>query len=792
MLLRALDRKLLREARGLRGQVATIALVLASGIASFIGLRGTYASLERSRASYYDRYRFAQVFASLERAPEALMRKLEELPGVAVAESRIAREVMLPIEGMARPASGRLLSLPRSGESRLNAVCLRRGRLPAPDREDEVVVLESFASAHGMTPGQRLPVVINGTLRSVRVVGMVLSPEFVYAIRPGALSDDPKRYAILWMNRAPLAAAFELEGSFNEVSFDLQPGATPERAAEVRATIDRLLVPYGGNGAYDRQYQASNRILAAELGQLQALAGMVPMIFLAVGAFLVNLVLGRLISLQRTEIAALKAVGYSNRELSLHYLGLVALVLVPGAGLGLLGGWAMGYAVLGLYATVFRFPDLAFELSPSLVTVAIAISAVSAVGGALLAVRAAVRLPPAEAMRPPAPAQYRRSVLERLGLGALAGPSGMMILREVQRRPLRTLLSALGIAGAVALVILGRFGIDSLDSYLEGSLRREQRQDLSVTFARPVSPRALRELQTMPGVRRAEGLRAVPVRLHHGHRSRDSVAMGFAEDASLRRLVERGGKEVAVPADGVLLTGKLGEILGLRIGDRPEVQIREGARPTVRPVVVGFVDEAIGLQVYARQELLSALEGDGGALSSVLLTVDPRLRASIEGQLRRLPAVIDVSDLGADIQRLRDMNASMMDIWTAVSIALAAAVICGVVYNNARIALAARSRDLASLRVLGFSRREISFILIGGLVLEVALAVPIGLWLGRLWAVAFMGAVDQETFRWAVFIAPRTYLLATAVAVCAAALSALWVRRSLDRLDLIGVLKTRE
>jgi putative ABC transport system permease protein len=789
MLLAPLDRKLLREVTHLKGQIATIALVLAGGITTFIGLRGTYASLLQSREAYYDRQRFAHVFAVLERAPESIARRIEAMPGVAAVQTRISKEVSLPIEGMPRAASGRLLSLPPTGEPATNAIHLRSGRLPERDRDDEVVVLESFANAHGLEPGQRLPAVINGKLRKLRVVGVALSPEFVYALRPGSIADDPKRYAILWMNRAPLAAAFQLEGAFNDISLRLQPGASE---AAVRSAVDRLLVPYGGNGAVGRKDQLSNKILDGELGQLQALAGMVPMVFLGVATFLIHMVLSRLITLQRADIATLKAVGYRNGELRRHYAGLVAIVLFPGSALGVIGGWGLGRVVLGLYATVFRFPDLEFRMTGSLVATGVLVSLCGALVGALWAVRAAVRLPPAEAMRPPAPAVYHRTLLERLRLQGLAGPTGMMILREVERRPVRTLLSSLGIAGALALVVLGRFGIDSFDSYLEGSLRREQRQDLAVSFSRPVSPRAAREIAAIPGVRKVEGIRAMPVRLHAGHRSRDTVMLGLPAGATLRRLVERSGHPVEVPDDGILVTTKLGEVLGLRIGDRPELEIREGSRPVVRPVVAGFIDESVGLQVYAREEVVARLEGDLGALGAVNVTVDPLRIDAIEERLRRSPEIIDVSDLGADIQRMRDMQSSMMDIWTTISVFLGAMVIFGVVYNNARIALATRSRELASLRVLGFSRREISSILIGTLSVEVAIAIPIGLLLGRGWARLFMQSVDQEMFRWAVYIAPTTYLLATAVGVVAAAASALWVRRSLDRLDLIGVLKTRE
>jgi putative ABC transport system permease protein len=786
----ALDRKLLREVARLKGQITTIALVLASGITCFIALRGTYGSLEQSREAYYDRSRFAHVFARLERAPESVARRIEALPGVALVQTRVAKEVSIPIEGLDRPAYGQLLSLPASGELTTNALHLERGRLPEHGRDDEAVVLASFARAHGLGPGDRVPVVINDKLRRLRIAGVALSPEFVYAIRPGALADDPKRYAVLWMDRAVVASAFQLDGSFNDVSLRLQPGASE---AATLAAVDRILAPYGGNGAIGRKAQTSNRILIGELGQLGALAGMVPLVFLGVAAFLINMVLARLITLQRPEIATLKALGYTNGEVGRHYLGLTAVVMVPAAMLGVAGGWALGRRVLTLYQGIFRFPELTFRLSGGLVAAALLISAVAALLGALGAVRAAARLPPAEAMRPPAPARYRRGLGERLGLGGLAGTTGMMTVREIERRPLRTLVSSIGIAGAVALIILGHFGVDSLDNYLEAMFRREQRQDLAVSFARPVAPRVIAELGSVPGVIRAEGIRAVPIRVRHDHLLRDSVLMGLPSDATLRRLVARGGHEVAIPDDGVLVTTALGKILRVAPGDRVDVEVLEGDRPLVRPVVAGFVDESVGLQLYGRAGLVAGLEGDQGAVSSALLQVDPVRLASVEEHLRRSPKVIDVSDVRADVQRLRDMNGAAMDIWTLVSITLAGCVIFGVVYNNARIALAMRSRELASLRVLGLSRGEISSILIAGLAVEVLVAIPLGLALGRAWAeLFFTRAVDQETFRFQVVIEGRTYLLAALVALTAAAASALWVRRNLDRLDLIGVLKTRE
>lgn len=786
----ALNRKLFRELANLKGQIATIALVVASGIASFIALRGDYLSLEQSRIAYYDAFHFAHVFASVERAPEWLVKRIEALPGVATAQSRIAEEVTLPLEGMSRPAYGRLLSLPAGGTAAVNGLCLKAGRLPAHGQREEIVLLAAFAEANSLGPGSSVPVVVNAKLRTLRVVGVAESPEFVYALRPGAIFHDPKRYAVLWMQRDALADDFQFADAFNELSLRLEPGASE---AAVLAELDQSLAPYGTNGAVGRKNQLSNRILTSELSQLGMLASMVPSVFLGVAAFLLNLVLARLIRLQRHELATLKALGYTSREIGRHYLALVLVILLPGAALGIAAGTWLGRAVLGLYGQLLRFPALSFDLSFTLIAQALLVNLLAALAGSWLPLRAALKLPAAEAMRPPSPASYRKRYWERLGLPALIGTSAMMVFREISRRPLSMLLSSLGIAGAVALLILGRFGWDSVSNYFEATFQREQRQDLTVTFRRPVAPRVVDELSRVPGVLRAEGVRAVPVRVRHQHRKRDSLLMAMPPNATLRQLVGHGGHETPVPESGVLMTSALARLLDLAVGDRVQLELLEGERATVEPRVAALVDEATGLQIYASERTVDDLAGDLGAISSILLKVEPGELPRVEAVLRRSPHVIDVADAVGDMRRMRDMNASFIDVWTAVSIALAASAIFGVIYNNARIALSAQSRDLASLRVLGFTRREISVVLLGNLLVQVLIAIPCGLVLGRAWAELFMmNSLDEENFRWTVAVEPRTYLLASAVAVCAAAASALWVRASLDRLDLIAVLKTRE
>jgi putative ABC transport system permease protein len=357
----ALQRKLLRDLAHLKGQVVTVALVVACGVAGYVAFQSTWDSLERSKSAYYERYRFADAFVHLKRAPEWVATRLEAIPGVARVHTRLVQTITLPIPGPVQPPIGEIVSLPDAGQPPLNQLLLEGGRMPEPGVEREAVLLTAFARRHGLGPGDPLPAVINGTLRQLRIVGLASAPEFVYPLPPGGgtFADD-ERFAVLWMDRTMVAPTLQMEGAFNDAVFRLQPGAF---VPGVLREIDQLLEPYGGLTAVAQDRQGSNYIVSEEMGQLRAWATVVPLIFLSVSAFLVNVVLSRVVSLQRPEIATLKALGYTDREIGLHFLSLVSVFVLLGAILGLALGAVLGRALTGLYTDVFHFPVFSYRVS---------------------------------------------------------------------------------------------------------------------------------------------------------------------------------------------------------------------------------------------------------------------------------------------------------------------------------------------------------------------------------------------------------------------------------------------
>jgi putative ABC transport system permease protein len=786
---RAIHRKLLRDLGQIKGQVVAIALVIAVGVAMFIAYLSTFGSLRSTEQAYYERYRFADIFANLKRAPSSLAGRISEIPGVGEVATRVVADVTLDVEGMTEPVTGRLIGIPEHRTAMLNDIAIRKGRYFDPGRGDEVLVIEGFALAHGLEPGDTVSAVINGRKRKLEIVGIALSPEFVYTIRPGELMPDDSRFGVFWMGRKALATAFDMEGGFNDVSLGLTPDAQVE---EVISRLDRLLATYGGLGALPRRLQTSAWYLDNELKQLQGFGFFIPVVFLSVAAFLLNVVLTRIVSVQREQIAALKALGYSNAEVGWHYTLWSLAIACLGGLFGVFGGRFLGRGMINLYNDYFRFPFLEYRMPQEVIGGAVVICLAAAVIGAWGAVQRAVHLPPAEAMRPEPPARYQRTLLERLGLGRFLSQPARMVLRNLSRRPLRTAASVIGIGFSGGLLIIGFFFSDSIDEVMDMQFNVVQRQDITVSFIEPRSGRSLHDIENLPGVIYAEDLRSVPVRLRAGHRSRQTAVTGVANGALLQRVINTSYEVEELPAEGLVLSNKLAEVLRVVRGDMVSMEVLEGRRSVRQVTVTGLVGEYMGMSAYMEIDALRRLMREGRNVSGVYLMVDSRLSEDLYQRLKNIPAVAGVALKQAAINAFNKQMDEMMGVFIFFNILFAGIIAVGVVYNAARIALSERSHELASMRVLGFTRGEISSILLGELAVVTLAAVPLGMVFGY-GLVSFMVAgFDTELYRFPLVISTRSYAISALVVLLASTVSGLAVRRRLDHLDLVEVLKTKE
>ena len=785
----ALNRKLLRDLWRLRGQVLAIAMVVASGVAVLVMSLATLSSLQETAFTYYERYRFADIFASVTRAPEQLAARIADIPGVQHAETRISKLATLDMAGFEEPVIGQLVSIPEHGESVLNRLALLAGRRVQPDRPDEVVLSEPFAEAHGLTPGSRLHAIINGKRRALHVVGIALSPEYVYAIGPGALMPDNQRFGVLWMGRKALAAAYDLDGAFNDIALSLLHGTQP---ASVIQPLDQLLARYGGSGAIARADQLSNWFLMNEIDQLGTMARILPTIFLVVAAFLTNMVLARIIATERSEIGLMKAFGYRSTEIGWHYARMVIAITGVGIVLGwLIGAW-FGKVSTELYAEFYRFPLLIFAPKPSSFAAGAVVSLGAALAGTLGSMRRAASLPPAEAMRPPSPPLYRRTRLSTSRIAAWLDQPTRIILRQIVRWPGRALLTSAGIGLSVGVLVMALQWIDSINHIVQVYFYDTQRQDMMVGLVEPQSSTAAYEFAHLPGVLAVEPMRIVSAYLRHGNRSHRGALTGVPPDAQLQRVYDASGHVVPLPPGGVVLGTKLAEKLGVSAGDTLQVDVLEGRRPQLQVPVTGVFETYIGVPAFIDIDTLNRLLKERPSLEYANLLVDETARPALYARLKALPEISAVMLREAAVSTFHETLAETLLIYISFFAMFACALGFGVVYNSTRIALSERGRELATLRVLGFSRTEISYILLGEVALLIFVGLPLGCLAGQGLAWLMTSAFETELYRVPLVVELSTYGTAVLVALLATAASAALVRRRLDRLDLIAVLKTRE
>ena len=787
--MRTLNLKVLRDLSRLRGQAAAIALVIASGVLTLVFSAMGHDALSLTQERYYADYHFADVFAEVTRAPRRVADQLREIPGVAEVEPRVRAPARLELEDFDDPIRGQVLSLPDGRQPALNQLHLREGRLPERARTDEVLVSDGFAEAHGLVAGDALRLIIGGRLVDVRISGIALSPEFIYQVSPGHLMPDYERYAILWMNDSALAAAYGMEGAFNSLSVSLQRDA--DREAVIDA-LDVALARYGSTGAHGRDELFSHEFVTLEIQQLRAMAVVVPAIFLLVSAFLLHVVMGRIIRGQRDQIAILKAFGYGDLAIAAHYVLLTALIVLAGSIAGIaLGAWT-AHALVDLYMEYFRFPGLSFRLQGWLVLLALGVAMAAALLGTLQAVWQAVRMQPAEAMRPPAPERFSRGWLEGSALMRDVGQSTRIILRNLARHRLKAVLSVIGIGLSGGLLLIGAYQLQAVGHMIDQQYRVTLQMDVDVAFTDPVPQRVAGELRNEPGVLAVETWRSAPVRLRSGPRSERIALLGMDPEPRLRRLPPGPHDGARLPDAGVVLTDFLADQLALEVGDSLEVEFLEGRRRTVTTQLAGVVDEPMGTGAYIQRGALHRMMGEGPAVTGAWLLIDHEHQDALYASLSERPEVASVELVSEAEANVREYMEETVLVFAIVFVLLAGSIAFAVTYNNARIAYAERERELATLEVLGYSRPQVSWILVGEIGFVSLAAIPVAWASGTGFAWLLNQALTLEFVRLPFIITPQLYGFAALGIIVASALSALLILRRLRGLDRVQALKAAE
>ena len=787
--MKILNKKLLRDFKRLWAQAGAIALVAAVGVMTLLLGVGTYRALSETQQAYYERYNFADIFANITRAPNYKLKDILSIKGIVRADIRIVQSAVLNIPYMNDPASGLIQSIPDTGEAKLNRLFIKEGRLPDGKTSGEIVISQAFAMAHEFKIGDNISAIMGGVNRTLTITGIALSPEFIYSVRPGDIFPDDKRFGIIWMRYFDVAASFNLVGAFNSVSVKVEKGANK---AAIIDELDKLLKPYGSSGAYDRSGQTSHAFLDSELSGLKAMSYVLPPIFLGVAAFLVNMTLARLVALEREQIGLLKAVGYGEWAIAWHYVKLSLLI----ASVGTLLGWGFGaWAARGMatiYAEFFKFPFLLFQDRPDVYAISGMAAIISAVLGSLQAVKSTINLSAAVAMAPPAPPTYKRFFLDKIGLTRHMPQWLTMAIRNLSRRPVRAILSVLGISLSTGLLIGGLFTQDSLEYMIDATYFRADRQQATIISARPLTPNGMQSIKQLPGVISAEPFRSVGVSISNGLHKKRSSLTGKPANADLSRVIDLELEPITLPKHGIALSTMLADILDVKVGDIVEIEILDGSDKIIHLPISQIIQQYMGLGAYMEIGALNRAMGEGTLSNGAHIRFDTLEKKRLFNKIKHTPAIAGIILQRKSLEMLRATIGESMGMSRVVYIALAVIIVFGVVYNSMRIQLSERARELASLRVLGFTKSEVSVILLSELAILTLFAIPLGWLMGYGMAVSMIAGFQTELFRMPLLIENSTYVFAALIVLIATIISAYFVQRRIANLDMIAVLKTRD
>ncbi|HBM83087.1 MAG TPA: ABC transporter permease [Halieaceae bacterium] len=784
-----LDRKLLRDLWRIKGQATAIGAVIAVGVLLLVMMSGLITSLDETRRAYYERYRLADVFAPVKRAPQHLLAELAAIPGVNMVEGRITGYALIDLPWLGIPLRAQAISVPDFDAPRLNDFYLTAGRAPSRERLDEVMLLKGFADAHDLQPGDVLRVTMNGARRTLRIVGLAQAPEFLYTTAPGELMSDDARYAVIWMNRQSLAAAYDLDGAFNEALLSIGRDGQSERVINA---VDRLLDPYGGFGAYGLEDHTSNRFITEEIAGLRATGSAVPPIFLAVAAFLLYMVVSRIVEAERGQIGLIKAFGYTNFETGIHYFKLILAIAAGGAIVGCLLGILAGRALVDLYLLYFKFPFLIFQLEPGSFITGFTVSVGAASAGGLLVLRRVFSLTPAAAMQPPAPPHYKRlGNIARSIQSSLDQPS-RMVVRRLTRQPARMAGAIAGIAAGMGLSVAMVGIMSGFNEAIDLTFNVVDQSDVSVTFNEPLSTTNLANLRNIPGVIDVQSIRYVSAVLEHGRKRHLGAISGLPPNPRLYRAVDRSMDTIHLPTSGIILAEPLARILNARAGDVLTIAVREGRRPTLEVPVAGIAQTLLGAPAYMDLDSLNRTLGEPNRMSGAYLRIDSTQKNAVYRTLKDMPTVAGVSlkqDARDALQEQMDMGAGAMRY---IMLAVAGIITFGIVYNAARIAYAERARDLASLSVIGFSRSEVAFVLLGEIAVVTLVALPVGSVLGYYLSFAVAAGFSTDLYQIPAQVPVAAYGAAALAVLSAAGLSSWLVKQDIDNTDIVAALKGRE
>ncbi len=772
------------------------------GMLAFLAFAIARDNLVSAQEKLYREQNFADGFIELVAMPEHRLATLSRLEGIDEITGRLVRDVRVHKPGEDRRTETylRLVSLDLREESRLNDVRLDHGR-PLRRGLLEAWLDSQFFEANSLEISDSLQVIAGGRAWEFNIAGAGISPEFVYPLRTQhEIYNDPELFGIAFVSQEIIWQLFpDQDNSVNSIVFTLSPGSDFDG---VKERLESRLEQYGVLEIYPRADQRSHFILQEEIEIINNFATFFPVLILLVAAFIIYIVLKRLVEQQRGQIGILKAFGYRRREILFHYFSYPLILAVAGGVIGSLCGMWLANPLTELLYQFFYLPEvyLGFSWHYLVSSLLICVSVLGFAG--YQGCKTVLRLSPAEAMQPAAPVKVRRNLLESFRLfTAMLTVQGKMAVRNLNRSRSRTAFVFFSLTVSCAIVAF-TWGLwsETMPDFMFYQYENLRTYDARVNLETPLPRKSvMREAERLAEVVRSEPLAEVPATLSHKYHREDVGIMGVAKDARLYNILDQNGARISPSPAGLILSRRLADNLGASVGSTLELEsvyLRDKDASVSVPVTA-IIPQYIGMNAYMTIEGLEKLLDQGNFVTSVLLEFNQE-EANLQDRINRLRDDYGESDYITGIDSRQELIKTMMEYWEMAGWMVFLYVMIGVafsfsiIYISSLVILSERQRELASMRVLGMSRNEVFSVISFEQWFIAFFAILTGLPLGRAIMAGFAREWSTDMYTMPAEISASSLAAGAIITVISIWAAQRFSIRKIKKLDLVEALKTRE
>lgn len=698
-------RKMFRDIKENKGAYLACIVIIVMGLLVFTAFSTLTANLQSAQISFYKKQNFADGFAQIEALPRADVEKLMDIQGIKQIQGRIVRDVMVSKPYAEENVYLRLVSVDPQNPNPINGVMLTQGR-HLDEKGTNIWIDNKFFEANNLNLNDEIDIIARGKKWELSVAGVGKSPEFVYALRNMAeIYPSPETFGIAFVPEKTMQTMFATH-AFNDLVFTLMPGA---RYDDVKDQLENKLKPYGLKSLIPRDEQISHLLLDMELESLTSMSKAMPVMFLSIAAMILYITLKRLIEQQRGQIGILKAEGFTSREILTHYFSYALIIGIVGGLMGVLLGSILSYPLMSMFELFFNLPGLEGKFSPYYIVLGILLSLVFSTIAGYQGCKKILVLEPAQAMRPPAPLQGKRIFLENITfIWKRLSVQGMMAVRNLSRNKGRSLFIFLGIMLCFAISGFTWSMNDLVQKMLYDQYEKVEVYDVKIGLTRPLNQKkAIRELKAFPGVKSIEPMAEVPATLKNKWLKKDVVILGLPEKSLLYNILDKKYNKIEPPKTGILLSERLATLLEARVGTKLKVEspMKDGKKDDYLEVV-GVIPQYIGINAYMEIGAIQSFLKQQDIATSLMLDADEEAIVSLKQKFSSSDVISSIDEQSQRLEKLKQMMASygsMIYIYALIGIIIGFAII----YSSSVITMSERSRELASMMVLGMTPAEV-------------------------------------------------------------------------------------